>query len=286
MGVHAPAQCEPSAWIVHIPFIFWLIDAAQPGVFVHVGRTAGDSYFTFCVAVQRSALKTRCFAVESDERLDADDPASDEDESSFDIFNSPFHQFSTRLVTPVDDDASAFPDRSIDLLHIHGRRRRDSLTRVFQGWAPKLSDRGLVLLHHTCDPERDDAGQFIRTLEGQYAALLFTHRTRVGARRNGATAPAKLERFMTSVKSHPSRERARRFYARIGQDLLGKLHAHAAETPGTTAGHDKDERTTDRLGATERQDESNMGPAKFHAMSAYDQEWPRAEPHDNRHTSL
>ena len=56
---------ENSAWIEHIPFAFWLIEAHRPQTFVELGTHQGASYSAFCQAVDRLGLDMHCFAVDT-----------------------------------------------------------------------------------------------------------------------------------------------------------------------------------------------------------------------------
>src|SRR5262249_58709804 len=53
-----------SAWLEHAPFGFWLIDAVRPRVLVELGTDGGFSYGTFCQAIDRLGVGTRCYAVD------------------------------------------------------------------------------------------------------------------------------------------------------------------------------------------------------------------------------
>jgi hypothetical protein len=55
----------------------------------------------------------------------------------------------------VDDAAWCFEDGSIDLLYIDGCREDAAVKHDFDTWLPKMSDRGVMLLHGTANGESD-----------------------------------------------------------------------------------------------------------------------------------
>lgn len=55
---------QPSAWIEHIPFAFFLIERLKPKTFVELGTQYGNSYFAFCQAINDLKLHTKAYAVD------------------------------------------------------------------------------------------------------------------------------------------------------------------------------------------------------------------------------
>ena len=60
-----PRRLALSAWIRHVPFGMYLIDALRPTSLVELGTRNGVSYCAFCQAVDRLGLATTCVAVDS-----------------------------------------------------------------------------------------------------------------------------------------------------------------------------------------------------------------------------
>src|SRR5207248_366088 len=57
------------------------------------------------------------------------------------------YDFVTTLRSTFDDALNKIEDASVDLLHIDGCHTYDSVHHDFEAWRPKLSNRGVVLLH-------------------------------------------------------------------------------------------------------------------------------------------
>ena len=55
----------PAAWVEHIPFAMFLIEAVRPRLFVELGTHSGNSYCAFCQAVKQLGIDTKCFAVDT-----------------------------------------------------------------------------------------------------------------------------------------------------------------------------------------------------------------------------
>ncbi|MEL6583956.1 MAG: class I SAM-dependent methyltransferase [Pseudomonadota bacterium] len=172
-----PIYVNQSAWIEHIPFAFWLMEAQRPRVFVELGTHYGVSYFAFCQAAERVDIDVRCFAVdtwEGDEHAGKYDAAvhktvRDHNEKHYSSFS--------RLVRSTFEEARPyFADGSIDLLHIDGLHTYDAVKADFESWRPKLSDRAVVIFHDSNVRERQfGVARLIAELRAEYPVFEFTH---------------------------------------------------------------------------------------------------------------
>ncbi len=174
---------SPDAWVGHIPFAAWLIGALRPELFVELGTHSGNSYFSFCQAVQGCKLKTHCYAVDT---WEGDKHAGNYGEDVFDYVrqhNDDLYQGFSRLLRMTFDEAvEHFSDGSIDLLHIDGLHTYEAVRHDFYTWLPKLSHDAVVLFHDI-NVRQGDFGvwRFWEELCGEYPLHLdFAHSSGLG----------------------------------------------------------------------------------------------------------
>ena len=147
---------HPPSWLEHIPFAFWIVDVLRPGTFVELGTRSGNSYSAFAQAIQALTLASAAYAV--------DTWKGDEHAGLYgsDVFTewSAYHDqhfsgFSRLIRSTFDEAAEYFADGSIDLLHIDGCHTYEAVSADFNRWRPKVSKRGVILLHDINVRERD-----------------------------------------------------------------------------------------------------------------------------------
>lgn len=172
-----PTYIAQSAWLEHIPFAFWLVDTLQPRKIVELGSHYGSSYFSFCQAVAKLDLDTKCYAVDT---WGGDVHAGQYGEEVYQQVSEHNQQhysdFSSLVRSTFDQALEHFPQSSIDLLHIDGLHTLDAVRHDFESWLPKLSDRAVVIMHDTNVRERGfGVFQLMDELKQQYPHFEFAH---------------------------------------------------------------------------------------------------------------
>jgi Methyltransferase domain len=201
---------EASAWIEHIPFAFWIMEALAPSCFVELGTHTGVSYLAFCQVARKLAIETRGYAVDT---WLGDEHTGFYGEEVFqrlsEIHDRRYGWFSRLVRTTFDEAVRHFDDGSIDLLHIDGLHTYDAVKHDFETWKPKLAPKALVLLHDTNVRERDfGVFRLWRELAGAHAHFEFLHGHGLGVLGVGSGFPpavaAPVRRPPTAANGKPS----------------------------------------------------------------------------------
>ena len=233
-----PDRVVESAWLAHAPFAFWLIAALRPGTLVELGTYRGFSYLTFCQAVAKLGLPTRCTAVdnwEGDAHSGRYGPGVLADLRR--AHDASYSDFSTLIQSSFDDAVGRFADGSIDLLHIDGSHRYEDVRHDFELWRPKLSLRAVVLLHDTQEHEFG-VPRLWSELKSRFPAFEFMHGHGLGVLSVGHDVPPKVGRLLAA--SGAVAEQIRGIYGRLGAAIengvnLERSENKLAETSGTLA---------------------------------------------------
>lgn len=217
-----PRLCPVSAWVGHIPFAGWLVEAAKPNLLVELGTHLGASFFTLCQAVQENGLPTRCYAVDT---WEGDEHAGHYDEGVYETVvknqRKFYGEFSKLMRMTFDEAVGYFDDGSIDLLHIDGLHTYAAVRHDFETWLPKLSPRGVVLFHDTCVRERDfGVWKLWEELRCEYPGFEFTHTHGLGVLLVGAKVSTSLRVLANCADAEAARTNT--LFARLGELISAK----------------------------------------------------------------
>ncbi len=137
-----------SAWVRHLPFAYDLVAMLRPQNIVELGTWMGDSFFTFCQAVQEERINTTCYAVDHWKGDAQTGPAG------FHVFEmvqqhcmEHYQSFAYLMRSEFAAAALEFGPSTIDLLHIDGFHSYENARQDFLTWFPLVRDGGVVLFH-------------------------------------------------------------------------------------------------------------------------------------------
>lgn len=217
-----------SAWHEHIPFAFWIMDAAKPRVLVELGTHKGDSYFAFCQFAKRYELNTRCHAIDT---WEGDSHAGRYERSLYlqvkEHNDSHYSSFSTLHPMLFDDALSQFENGSIDLLHIDGLHTYEAVKHDFETWLPKISPNGIILFHDTAERGSDfGVWRLWEELESKYPSLNFEHGHGLGVLGVGESIPAPVANLLASAPDQQSR--AKVLFSQLGGLLASRFAARVS----------------------------------------------------------
>jgi hypothetical protein len=174
---YLPRLPSYSAWLEHGPFAFWLVENQQPRSIVELGSQYGFSYLCFCQQVASMQIDAKCYAIDT---WRGDQHVGFYNDNVFvglKRFNDALYgSFSTLVRAKFSEALERFDDKTIDLLHIDGRHYYDDVKEDFESWAPKLSERSIVLFHDTQVRERGfGVYKFWDEIRRNYPSFEFIH---------------------------------------------------------------------------------------------------------------
>jgi len=222
----------PPSWLEHVPFAFWLIDVFRPRVFVELGTQSGNSYAAFAQAVQHLGLNSVGYAIDT---WKGDPQAGFYDESVFtewkEYHDRRYSSFSTLVRSTFDEAVEHFADRSIDLLNIDGYHTVDAVNHDFQTWLPRMSPRGVVLMHDINVREGDfGAWRAWAELRDAYPSFEFLHGHGLGVLAVGTDIPSEIAWLTGPGLGESSAIVAvRQFFSRSGGTIATRYRTAAAE---------------------------------------------------------
>lgn len=192
-GYRDIADLVPSPKSEHIPFLFGLGSVLRPRRFVEIGTLRGASFLALCQAARQCGFATDAVAVSG---WSIEDTAEAQYRGAFETFTflmRKYAEFAAYLRMDHEEAALRFQDGSVDLLHLDGFCEEVPLREALEVWRPKLSSRGVILLHDT-NARRDQFGvwRVWEDLAAEVPAFEFPHAEGLGMACIGPDAPGEL----------------------------------------------------------------------------------------------
>ncbi|SJZ85274.1 class I SAM-dependent methyltransferase [Consotaella salsifontis] len=217
---------EPPPWVGHIPFAFWIIDALRPRRFVELGTHSGNSFAAFVQAADALGLDGEYNAIDhwrGDEQ--AGFYGDQIYESLKQYFQARFPRLAKLMRSSFDDAAGTFEERTIDLLHIDGLHTYEAVKHDFENWLPKMSERGVVLLHDSA-VRRGDFGVYklVDELRQKYDVFEFQHSHGLAVIRVGERVPPLVDALL-HARPDVNSNSPQAYFGRLGNALVQEAHS-------------------------------------------------------------
>jgi hypothetical protein len=177
---HDPIFLEPqiireSAWLEHIPFMFWITNALKPKLFVELGVHYGVSFFAFCQAVVRFGLTSKAIAIDN---WIGDKQAGYFENNVFEDFIKNLNSYSSMasyIRADFDKALIEIKNESVDFAHIDGFHSYEAVKSDFENIFPKLKSNAVLLFHDTHEKaEGYGVYRFWDEIKGKYYTREFS----------------------------------------------------------------------------------------------------------------
>jgi hypothetical protein len=208
-----------TAWSEHVPFAFWLIEAARPATLVELGVHSGLSYCGFCQAIGQLGLSTAAYGVDTWLGDAHAGEYGDDVLAKLRAHHDPLYAGFSHLVRETFDDARQhFQPGSIDVLHLDGLHTYDAVRHDFDSWLPQMSVRGVVLLHDIGVRERDfGVWRLWEELSNEYPSFAFPFGNGLGVLGVGEDLPEPVRWLLLRDSRSDSDEAIMRFFSILGE---------------------------------------------------------------------
>jgi hypothetical protein len=221
-----PIRLAPAhAWLGHTPFALWLVGVLRPRMLVELGVHSGNSYCTFLQGVKARRLETRCFGVDHWRGDEHAGLYGDEVYDELRGYHDPLYgTFSTLLRCAFDDALPNFSDGSIDLLHIDGFHTYEAVGHDFKAWLPRMSARGVVLLHDTNVREKDfGVWRLWEEIVSHHPTFELPHSHGLGIAYVGSEPLSGPLEALFGAKADTDIEAIRGYFGRLGQSVVERF---------------------------------------------------------------
>lgn len=217
-----PRHVTRSAMLMHVPYLFWLMEVVRPTTVLQIGLDDGLAYMTLCQAVERTGLKTSVLGVPNFDDAQAEARLPEPFHARHEIEYSDFSSLTQQDLASISEGYPHGLDMLVlntylDPLMVHG---------LAEHIVPLLTDKGVILI---CHPQecRNDARAF-------YSHVSLANRKCVCGKRSpgrgeldvvlyGQRQPERLLSLGDEVADNSVRMVARQVFGRLGQGLVDAL---------------------------------------------------------------
>lgn len=219
-----PDYLQPSAWLEHLPALFWLVEALHPGRCMTLGVHQGAAHFAVCQAVSRLRLDARCYGVQPSDALDE---AATTDYQAVREYHARHYSGISRLIDTTPQAAlEQFGKGSLDLVVFNLPAETDNIVSLMDLAVSRLSARGVIVLPQV---EQREPGvrlpELFDRLARQYPAFAFVHGDGMGVVTVDPTPSGTLKNLFEAGEEPASRQVLRDVFQRLGRSCADAMES-------------------------------------------------------------
>lgn len=207
--------------LVHLPFLFWLVETLRPVRIAQLGLEDPGAYLGLCQAVDKSGLEAICMGVEADPAQPAMTGKTAAQHAAL------YGDFS--FIAPDDLGQANRHMRSggIDLLVIDMALTPEAITQLQTQWLPNLSERAVLVIHDPDTRLADPAARaFLEELRRARPEIAFPQASPgMQVLLIGGQQTDRLQRLADLEIGMPGHLAAYQVFARLGQGLVAEQRA-------------------------------------------------------------
>mgnify|MGYP002737819136 CR=1 FL=1 len=227
-----PDYLQPSAWLEHLPALFWLVEAIQPSRCMTLGVHQGAAHFAVCQAVSRLRLDARCYGVQPRSALSAAQAA--DYRAVQDYHGRHYSAVSQLLDTTPQAALGQLTAGSLDLLVFNLPADTPNIPSLIDLAVSRLSSRGVIVLPGI---ERREPGtrmpDAFERLAQQYPAFGFVHGDGMGVVAVGDAPSATLQTLLDASDTPAARRMLCDVFQRLGRSCADAVESQQARRRAT-----------------------------------------------------
>ena len=211
-----PRYTAPSPTLVHLPFLFWLIESTRPTSVVQLGLSDGVGFMGLCQAIDKLGLESVCMGLNLPQDAGGKLP-----DKLHETHASLYSDFSFILTDELGRAARHMRSAKIDLLVIDAAVDEAFMNSLQAHWTDLLSDHAVIVLHA---PEKafvnPETKAFHENLVQTHATVSFPQsQPGLDVILFGENQPDRLRHLAQLDLGAPGYLTARSVFTRLGQGI-------------------------------------------------------------------
>lgn len=226
-----PRFTASSSALIHLPYLFWLIENHAPQRVVQLGVGDGVAYLAACQTIDNQGSNAACRGISllGGQGVDPAAVASND---------SHYRDFSTITTEKLATAHRHFRSGGIDLLIINLPLDEESAAMLSAKWNDLLSERGLiVVLDSKTKMAEKGAGAWLDPLLDTHPGINLDQGEGLLTLLVGKHQDSRIARLADLELGMPGHQEARQIFRRLGESIVARQNIHELRTAHEGEGH-------------------------------------------------